>query len=903
MKLPRRSRSACAAPPALAERLLGRTLGASRCPESMLGDLHEEHARAAAASGRRAAALWYWTEAIRLSVRFTATKFAERLTRRAPPAPIDIPHGDSIMRTIALETRHAVRALRKRPLPTSIVVVTLALCLGANAAVFAIIDALVIRPFHFHEPDRIAFVAQTAPDRGDDGYRQETASPANFLDWRRQATTIEHLSAFSYWDVNLVGHDEPERVQGFQVSAGFFQVLGVSPAGGRAFTTAEETFGNHRRVVLGDGLWKRRFGADPSIVGQAISLNGEQYDVVGVAPADFDFPMGSQLWVPLAFDGKTSAQRTRRYLTVIGRLAPGRTLDEAQAEMATIARRLEQQHPEANRGRGARVFTLTQGMMDVGLGPILSMWQASALFVLLIGCANIANLLLARAAERERELAVRLAIGASRARVIRQLLVESVLLGLAAIPGALLAAHAGLKLLVSYMPARIARFVPGWHDIDVDGRLLAVTLLLALGTAIVFGLLPAWHSSRPRIADTLKSGGRSIAGSRNRLRRTLAIAEVALALPLLVAAGLSAVGVNRFLNGPQGYNPDGVLTMRAVLSEGRHPDAAAWRRFAEQAVDRLAAMPGIEAAAAANALPSMPTGASREIEIDGQALPETGRRPIARYNLVTPRLFDVMQQPVVSGRAFTAADRDGSQPVAIVSESLARRHWPAADPIGRRLRIVDGEWLTVVGVCGDVVHDWFGARNSPTLYRPYAQAPTGFLALAVRTSGDPSHAVGDAVKAIAAVDAMQPVFDVMTYRALLKDRTLGLQYVAAIMATFGVFALVLAVVGVYSVMACLVTQRTHEIGVRMALGATRADVMRLTVGQAGRLTAIGVAIGTLLAVALGRLIEAGLLGVVAADYRMVAGFGAVLVGAALVAGYLPARRAARIDPAVALRAE
>jgi putative ABC transport system permease protein len=415
----------------------------------------------------------------------------------------------------------------------------------------------------------------------------------------------------AWWDVNLVGRDEPERVQGFQVSADFFGTLGVAPALGRGFIASEETLGAHRRAVLGYGLWQRRFAGDPAILGQTVNLNGEPYDVVGVAPSGFDFPMGAQVWVPLAFDAKAAARRSARYLTVIGRLAPGRSLEDAQAEMATIAHRLQQQYADDNRDRGARVYTLTQGMMDEGLGPILSMWQASALFVLLIGCANIANLLLARAAERERELAVRLAIGASRARVVRQLLIESLILGLVAVPGALLAAHGGLRVLVSYMPARIARFVPGWHDIDVDGRLTPVTIAMAVATALLFGLLPALHSSRPRLAEALKSGGRSIAGSRNRLRRTLAIAEVALALPLLVAAGMSARGVNRFLNGPQGYNPDGVLTMRAVLSEGRHPDAAAWRRFADQAVDRLGTMPGVEAAAAANVIPSTSRSTAR----------------------------------------------------------------------------------------------------------------------------------------------------------------------------------------------------------------------------------------------------------------------------------------------------
>jgi putative ABC transport system permease protein len=896
----RRGRAA-ARVPALAQWLVTLAVGNGEWADCILGDLHEEYVRKLETHPRRAV-MWYWAHALRLAARYSIQRCSERFGWRSDRS-IDVParHGDSIMRTIGLETRHALRALLKRPGTTAIVVVTLALCLGANAAIFAIIDSLVIRPFHYPNADRVAFPVQTLPDGTDD--RRETVSPANFLDWRREITTIEHLSAFVYWDVNLVGHDEPERLQGFRVSSGFWDVLGVRPVSGRAFTLEEETFGRHRVAVVGHGLWQRRFGGDPSIVGRAISVNGEQYEVVGIAPPGFDFPMGSQLWVPLAFDAQTAALRGRRFLTVIGRLAAGRTHDDAHAELATVAQRLAQEHPDANRGRGARVYTLTDGMMDQGLGPILSMWQASALFVLLIGCANIANLLLARAAERERELAVRLAIGASRTRVVRQLLIESVLLALISVPGALVAAYGGLKVLVAYMPARIARFVPGWHDIDVDGRLVLITVVLASVTAIVFGLLPALHSSRPRIAESLKSGGRSVTAGRQRLRRTLVIAEVALALPLMVAAGLSAVGVNRFLNGPQGYNPESVLTMKAVLSEGRYPDAAAWRRFTDQAVERLAAIPGVEAAAAANLIPSFSTGSSRVIEIEGQAAADPSNRPSVHYRVATPRMFEVLQLPIIQGRGFSTADLPASQPVAVISQSMARRHWPGGDPIGRRFRIAGGEWLTVVGICGDVIHDWFDRNNQAMMYRPYAQAPTGFMALIVRTSSDPKHTVADALSAMKLVDTAQPVFDVMTYREVMKERTLGLQYVAAIMSTFGLFALVLAVVGVYSVMAFMVAQRTHEIGVRMALGATQSDVLKLTVGQAGRLTAVGVVVGSLLAIALGRLIEAGLLGIVSSDYRMIAGFGAMIVAAALLAGYVPARRAATIEPNVALRTE
>jgi putative ABC transport system permease protein len=807
------------------------------------------------------------------------------------------------MRTLPLDVRHALRALLKCPASTAVVVLTLALGLGANAAIFAIIDALVIRPFHFTDADRITLISETNPDGSDD--RQETTSPANFLDWRRQVDAIQQLSAFEWWDVNLVGRDEPERVQGFQVSSGFFAALGVRPAAGRSFSTDDEVVGRHRVVVVGDGLWRRRFGADPAAVGRRIQLDGNSYEIVGIAPPGFDFPMGAELWAPLAFDAKTAARRDARYLTVIGRLAPDRSIDDARSQMAVIGERLQQAHPEANRGRSTRVHTLAQGMLDQGLGPILSLWQASALFVLLIACANIANLLLARGAERQREIAVRVAIGASRSRIVRALLLESVILGLLATPAALAAAWAGLRLLVSYMPAKIARFVPGWHDIDLDGRLVAFTLLLAVGTAIVFGLLPALQSSKGRILDGLKDGARGASPGRHRLRRALVVAEMTLALPLLVASGMSAVGVNRFLNGRQGFDPDRLLSLQVVLAEGRHPDAAAWLRFTTAAVERLAAAGGVREAAAVNIMPAAPNNSARGIEIESRPNPDPQNPPDVDYRAATPRIFDTLGIPILQGRAFTDADREGAQHVAIVSQSMARRFWPGVDPIGRRVRIVreNEPWLTVVGVSGDFIQNWFNRRNSPTLYRPYAQAPAGRFALLARTDGDPVRFAADARAAVRAVDPEQPVFDVLSMRQVLKERTLGLQYVAAIMTVFGGFALVLAIVGVYSVMAYLVAQRTQEFGIRLALGATPREVVRLTVSHTVKVTLVGVAVGAAFAVALGRLIEAGLVGVASNDFRLIAGIAFVLVAAAAAAGYLPARRAAATDPIVALRTE
>ncbi len=733
-------------------------------------------------------------------------------------------------------------------------------------------------------------------------YRKESAAPANFLDWRAQADTLADLTAMAWWDANLLDKGDPERVQGFQVSAGYFDALGVRPVLGRGFVHDDETFGRHHVVVLSDALWKRRFEGDPSIVGRAITIDGEPYQVIGVAPPRFAFPDGASLWAPLAFDPKTAPKRDSRYLTVIGRLAPGHTFEEASSQMDVIAARLAKDYPDANRDRGVGVYTLTQGMMDEGLGPILSLWQASAFIVLLIACANIANLLLARAAERRRETAVRLALGASRGRVVRELLTESALLAMIAVPPALGFAWVALYFLRVSMPARIIRFVPGFESLGPDLRLLAFTLSLALATAAIFGVLPALQAARSRVADALKEGGRSSTG-RQLLRRGIVVAEMSIALPLLVAAGLGVMGTNRFLNGPQGYDPDGVLTMKIVLPERAYPDETARRQYIDRAVDAVAAVPGVEQAAVVNNVPASGGNASRVVDIDGHPAPDPNDRPWADYRTVTPGYFTAMRIPLQRGRGFTTADREGAGLVAVVSEAMAAKYWPGEDPIGRRVRLRDGEWMTVVGVCGDIIQDWFAGRNNQTLYRPIAQAPTPDFGVVVRTAGEPTGAAGAVRQALLRVDPTQPVFEMMTMRRLLSERTIGLQYLAAIMTVFAALALLLASVGLYAVIAYLVAQRRHEIGLRMALGASGRDVVRMTVAQALRLTLVGAGIGLVLSIALSRVMEAGLLGIASGDATIFAAFSTVLIGTALVAGYLPARRAAAIDPMTALRAE
>jgi putative ABC transport system permease protein len=866
----------------LVDWILSLGVGSADEREMIMGDLLEQAPRRGAA--------WCVREAAAISAHTIARRFARQ--------PVAQPSGDFFMKTWLKDVRYGWRGLWKRPLVTLTVAATLALGLGANAAIFNTIDRLVLRPFPFADPDRVVMLAETGPGLE---FRKESVSPANFLDWRQQSDAITNLAAAAWWDANLLGRNDPERVQGFLVSSGYFDALGVRPVLGRGFVRDDETFGRHHVVVLGDELWKRRFDGDSSIVGRSITIDGEPYQVVGVAPPRFAFPEGASLWAPLAFDPKTAPRRDARYLTAFGRVAPGRTFDDASTQMNVIATRLAQQYPDANRDHGVRVYTLSQGMLDEGTSSILSLWQASAFVVLLIACANIANLLLARSAERRREIAVRVALGASRARVVRELLTESMMLALLAVGPAIGFAWMALYLMRIAMPANIIRFVPGFEALGPDFRLLAFTLALALLTAGIFGVLPAIQAARGNVTDALKEGGRTATG-RQLLRRSIVIAEIAIALPLLVAAGLGVLGTNRFLNGPQGYDPDGVLTMKIVLPDRTYPDNAARRALVERVTREVAAVPGVTYATVVNNPPASGSAASRRIEIDGHPPADPKNLPSVEYRVVTADYFNVLRTPIVRGRAFNSADRESTTAVGIVSESMAQKYWPGEDPIGRRLKIRD-TWITVVGISGDIIHDWFIRRNVPTIYRPYAQAPSDYFGVMVRTAGDPASLGGALRQALLRVDPDQPVFDMMTMRRQLHERTIGLQYLASIMASFAVLALFLAAVGLYAVIAYLVAQRRHEIGLRIALGASSVDVLRLTVGQAFKLTLVGTAIGLAISIALARLMEAALLGIATSDAGVFAAFAAILMAVALLAGYVPARRATGIDPMIALRAE
>jgi putative ABC transport system permease protein len=805
------------------------------------------------------------------------------------------------------DARFALRTLLKRPSASLLLVATLALGLAANAVIFNVLDAVVLRAFAFPNQERLVRVHETSRDF--EGIDLSNVAPANLLDWQAQAGGVfSDLVGLQWWDASLRGRDASERVQGYRVGPSFFDALGVAPAQGRGFLAEEAREGQDRRAVLGHALWQRAFGGEP-VVGQTVIVDSEPFNVVGIAPPGFQFPEGAELWAPLVLPDPAAAARDRHYLSVMGKLAQGRTREEARAALAVVAARLSREHPKTNASRGVAVPSFRAGFADPVLPQILVIWQAAAVLVLLIACVNVANLILAQSAERGRELALRLALGAGPGRVARQLLTEGVLVALLAAGLAMPLLALAARVLRESMPAEIARFVPGWQQLGADWRGLLFSAVVAVLAAAAFSAIPAWRAARLDLSATLREGGRAAtAGGRRQLGRdVLVVGQLTAALALLVVAGDAVRSARALLDGPQGYEPRGVLAFEVTLAEARYSDPHKQRAFVRDVEARLAELPGVESVAVSNTLPGRGGYSSRPVAIEGQPLAEGAEPPQAEARVATPALFATLKLPLVQGRGLESVDKEDARHVAVVSRSFAERFWPGQDPLGKRFRMASGDadapWLAVVGVSGDVVHHWLLRRNAPTFYRPFAQAPTRHLSFALRASGDPEALAAPVRRALAAVDPDQPAYQLRSLPRSIRQSTIGLQYIAGIMAAFGVLALVLAVGGVYGVMSYRVSRRTLEIGVRVALGASRGDVLRLTLGQALRLAAVGLLLGSGLGWAASRALGSTLRGAVTFEPVVLAGVVALLGSAALLAAWIPARRALGIDPARALRAE
>ena len=812
------------------------------------------------------------------------------------------------------DLRYALRTLGKKPGFTLIAVVTLSLGIGANTAIFSLADAVLWKSLPFRDPGRLVMLFERRVEQ-QSGWIP--VSPGNFTDWKQQSRAYENLAAYQYSTANLTAAEgypgEPERLETCLTGPDFFETLGAKPELGRVFTAAETQPGADREVVLSHKYWARRFASDPAIVGKTVSIDGRSVHVIGVMSAAFDFPPAMDIWMPLAAPPPVWHLRPAPIFFSVARLKPGVSPDQAGAELDGIARRLEQQFPQTNRGWRAIVMPLRQFLLGGPLSDYTRLLLGVTGFVLLIACANVANLQLARATGRTRELAVRTALGATRVRLVRQLLSESLVLSFAGAALGALFAIWGVDLIRSGISADFVQDIPNWKFIGVDARALAFTIVLALVSGVAAGLAPAFLSAGRggnRLRETLKEGARGASAGRGRLhiRNVFVAADVALALVLLVGAGLMIKGLARLGRREQNLRPDTLLTLRMNLPETKYGRAAKVREFSEQLLSRAGSLPGVVSAAVANSIPHSGTNqAIRAFTTEERPPAAIGEDNRCQYQPVSPAYFRTLGVPLRAGRDFSAADTANAPSVAIVSERLAKRFWPQGDALGKRLTVghtgAFGNWMTVVGVAADVVQTSFDREPRFTVYVPFTQDPMADMHLAVRAHGDPTALVRAVESIVRNLDRELPVYQVGTLTRLMNDELTGLRYVAVLMTLFGALALVLASVGVYGVMSYAVTERTQEIGVRVALGARKRDVVSLIFRRTMTVTLAGVAAGLSAAFVLARVLAGLVFGVSASDAATFAGGAALLAVVAFLASYIPARRATRVDPIAALRYE
>ena len=828
-----------------------------------------------------------------------------------------------VMDGLLMDVRHALRGLRRTPGATAVAALALALGIGVNTSSFMWVSALVLRPLPYPRLERIMTVWETVPKTAGE---RDAVAPANFLDWRKENGVFEQLAAYRPWDANLTGAGDPERVQACLVTADFFALLGMQPELGRCFSAAEQQPGADAAVVVSRGFWQRRLGGDPAAVGRAIALDNRTYTLVGVMPENFDYPLATDIWAPLAMTPQESEQRAARTLAVLGRLKAGATVAAARSAMGILAGRLEREYPQTNQSRTVAVVPLRELTNQITDRFILTL-AGSAGFVLLLACANVASLMLARATARQRQSAVESALGASRMRIARLLFIESALIALMGGVVGIWLAGWDLDFSKSRVPAEVMRFVAGMRNMRIDAGTAAFTLGMSVLAAALCGLpavaLALRRNAADDLAETLKEGGRGAnAGpARSRVRSALVVVEVALALVLLVGAGLMVETFRGLLGANPGYNPKNLLTMKVeipgqsyrggsgfvagndfvALPEQSYESTEAIS-FYRRTLAALGALPGVRAAAAYAEL----TGAEG-FAMEGRPDPRPGdMRPAVRA--VSGRYFESMELPIRQGRGISEQDGAESPRVAVLAESVARNYWPdyprGAGPIGSRIRLggEDSPWLTVAGVCGDV-KNWFSGEPMPYVYVPSVQSPRRAMTLLLRTLGDPVAMAPSVRAAVRMVDRGAPVYEVQSMEQVIAWQTSGVAGAALSMEIYAAIALLLAVTGIYALTAYSAAQRTREIGIRMALGARGGDVLKMVVWQSLRVAGAGLAIGLPAALVLTKIVSSLLAGVVPMDLRTVAGFTALLGASAVVAAYVPARRAAGLDPMEALHHE
>jgi putative ABC transport system permease protein len=804
------------------------------------------------------------------------------------------------------DVRFGARTLRHSPGFTVTAIVTLALGIGATTAIFSVSDALLWKPVPLPRMESLVMVLQRDNDDPD---QWNTTTPADTDDIHRGVTALDGLASFQYGMGNLASSgSEPERVIQTLVTANFFNSVGVQPALGRGFQSGEDQPGREREVVLSDRLWRRRFGGDRAILGQTIRFDDQAFVVTGVMPSSFDFPLATDVWTPMALTPEQRNSRRGGGLVSLARLKPGRTIGQASAELDSIGARLTAAYPDTNKNRRFMLWPSHRFVVDPETNQYVLMLLFSVSFVLLIACVNVANLQFARATGRLREVAVRTALGAARWRVVGQLVTESVLLSLAGAALGLLLAKWGVRLIQQGMPAEIERYILGWKEMGIDGRALGFTLLAAVLAGILAGIAPAWQCSRPNLTDALKEGGRggSTSKARHWLRNILVAVEVALAVVLLVGAGLMVRGFRALVDNGEKLQPATLLTLRLAITENRYPKPHDVAAFYRQVLDRIQVLPGVTSVSAVTAMPYSDHSNGRNFAIEGQIV-EPGDPPNAMYQVASASFFPALHANLASGRFLSEGDGADAPKVAVVSDRLVRRWFKKESPLGKRIKLgapdSTSPWLTIVGVVGDMSHNPYDRQPRPTLYVPYQQAPALSMDIGVRTAGDPLGLAPAVTAAIRAIDPEEPITEMHTLEKAIHDRAIGLNYMAVLMGIFGLVALVLSAIGVYGVMAYLVSEQTHEIGIRMALGAPRAGVLRMILGRGMMTTLAGLLVGLPLAYAFSRLMGSLIYGVAATDAVSFLGIPLALVAAAALAIYIPARRAMKIDPIIALRYE
>ncbi len=812
------------------------------------------------------------------------------------------------MQTLLRDLRYAIRMLLKTPSFTAVAVLSIALGIGANTAVFSVVNAVLLKSLPYKDPETLMLVWGSGLQDGRLRNRDQV-SATDVADFRHQTTAFEDVATYTGWNPIMSGSGSAERVPAIQVGDGFFKVMKGTPMLGRVFTAEEQQDGKDFVIVLSYGLWQRRFGSDPAIVGKQVLLNSRPYIIVGVMGPDFRAlpstlvtPEG-QFYRPVA-ETYSDSKRSERHLRAIARLKPGVTTQQAQTELSLIAQRLEQQHPETNKGRGVHIASITEDTVGDASRALWMIFGAVG-FVLLVACANVANLLLARASGRQKEITIRSAIGAGRGRLIRQLLTESLLLSIVGGTLGLFIAIWGTSM-IERIGSRINPVFNGFH---IDLRVLAFTFGLTLLTGLLFGVAPALQMSRPNLVESLKDVGRGVGGSAkgNRLRSALVVTEVAMTLVLLVAAGLLVRTIIRLGNVDKGFNSHNVLTMNIGLPSLKYPKPENVIAFYKQATERIAGVPGVSAAGITSVLPLSDNFDGRGLAVEDYPKPRGEEISVDLY-VVTPGYLRAMETPVLHGRTLTDQDNVDAMKVALINQTMANQLWPNQNPIGKRIRFPDSDlnplrWRTIVGVVSDVSQYALDQKPPMQMYLPHEQFPTSFNTIVVKTAGNPDEKFASVRSAILSVDSDQAVYNVATLEELQSNSILLRSFFMLLLMTFAVLALLLAVVGIYGVMSYAVTQRTQEIGIRMALGAGAGDVLKLILRNGMALTAGGVIIGLAGAFVLTRLLAVLLFGVRPTDALTFVTVSFTLVAAALAACYLPARRAAKVDPLVALRYE